>query len=86
MVQRADRLADFITNSDPAPDAVVQVLCQDHVGTYVLPFLCSKAENAWINAETHLPIETDVVGWRLAAFRTARSNRRWEPYRPTNRG
>ena len=86
MVQHADRLADFITNRDPAPEIMVEALCQDHVGTYTLPFLCSLTERGWVNATTYLPIETDVVGWRVAASRTARPNRRWEPYRPTNRG
>ena len=85
MVQHADRLADFITNSDPAPEITVEVLCQDHVGTYTLPFLCSMSEHGWVNAMTSQPIETKVVGWRVAALRT-RPNRRWEPRRPTNRG
>lgn len=86
MVQRADRLADFITDSNPAPGEVVEVLCQDHIGTYTLPFLCSMTERGWINAATQLPIETDVIGWRLAALRVSRPDRRWEPHRPTNRG
>ena len=86
MVQRADRLANFNTDSDPAPDTMVQVLCQDHVGTYLLPFLCSMTDRGWVNAATFLPIQTDVIGWRLASLRTAHHNRRWEPHRPTNRG
>ena len=86
MVQRADRLADFITDADPAPETMVQVLCQDHVGTYTLPYPCLMSEGVWINAATRCPIEMAVVGWRTSPGTIVRPNRRWEPHRPTNRG
>ena len=34
MVTRAERLQDFITDADPPVGSVVEVLCEDHVGTY----------------------------------------------------
>jgi hypothetical protein len=40
MVTRAERLADFIADADPPLGSVVEVLCEDHVGTYRLPWLC----------------------------------------------
>src|SRR4051812_10648417 len=40
MVTPADCLAAFTTDVDPAPESLVEVLCEDHVGTYLLPFLC----------------------------------------------
>ena len=75
-------MAEFVTDGDPAPEIMVEVLCQDHVGTYTLPFLCLTTERGWINAKTLLPVETNVIGWRVAGLRAARPNRRWEPHRP----
>ena len=40
MVTRAERLGHFITDADPPFGSVVEVLCEDHVGTYRLPWLC----------------------------------------------
>lgn len=36
MVTRADRLQHFIIDADPPFGSVVEVLCEDHVGTYRL--------------------------------------------------
>jgi len=64
MVTRSERLGDFVTDRDPAPDLSVQLLCEDHVGTYVVPFPCRRAEGAWRNARTGEAIDAVVVGWR----------------------
>lgn len=64
MVPRAERFADFISDRQPAPDAKVELLCLDHVGTYVLPFRCLWTEEGWVNAATGLRLDADVVGWR----------------------
>jgi hypothetical protein len=64
MVTRSERLGDFVTDRDPAPDISVELLCEDHVGTYVLPFLCRREDAAWLNGKTGEPIEAVVVGWR----------------------
>ena len=64
MVTRAERLADFTTDADPASQALVEVLCEDHVGTYLLPFLCRLTPDGFRNEQTGELIERRVVGWR----------------------
>jgi len=41
----------------------LEILCEDHIGKYVIPFLCR-----WRMAEakTDRSIETAVIGWREA--------------------
>jgi hypothetical protein len=46
-------------------DQSLELFCEDHVGTYVIPFLCGRRSGAWQNAETGNPIEAPVVGWRV---------------------
>jgi hypothetical protein len=67
MATREQRLAQFATDRDPAPDLAVEVLCEDHVGTYVLPFPCTCTDGAWRNARTGEAIEGAVIGWRDAS-------------------
>jgi hypothetical protein len=64
MPARPDRLAEFQTEVDPAPDSLVELLCEDHVGTFLLPFLCRKTSDGFTNERTGERIEADVVGWR----------------------
>jgi hypothetical protein len=64
MVTRAERLRQFITDTDPTPGTLVEVLCQDHVGTYRLPFLCRSTPEGLRNERTGELIEGQVVGWR----------------------
>jgi len=52
MITRAERLADFTTDAGPALQALVEVHCEDHVGTYLLPFLCRLAPEGFRNART----------------------------------
>jgi hypothetical protein len=66
MPARSRRLAQFIHETQPLADQVVEVLCEDHVGTYTLPFLCRWDRSEWINVVTSKPIEAEVVGWRPA--------------------
>jgi hypothetical protein len=66
MADRMSRLAQFINDHMPPDDEAVQLLCEDHSGTYTLPFLCRWVENSWINTETSLPIDAEVLGWRKA--------------------
>ena len=40
MATRERRLAEFDGSGEPPPDQPVQVLCEDHSGTYQLPFAC----------------------------------------------
>jgi hypothetical protein len=65
MATRERRLAEFNGEGAPPPDQPVQVLCEDHSGTYQLPFACRFVNGAWLNDESGRPLEATVVGWRL---------------------
>jgi hypothetical protein len=65
MATRERRLAEFNGQGDPMPDQAVQVLCEDHSGTYQLPFPCKFSDGRWHNAESGDLVEATVVGWRL---------------------
>ena len=64
MPTRAARLDDFITDATPSPDRLVELLCEDHVGTYLLPFLCRITAEGYRNQRTGELITGSVVGWR----------------------
>jgi hypothetical protein len=61
---RSERLNKFVTDRDPTLGTSVELLCEDHVGTYVLPFLCHWTDGCWRNTETKEAIEARVLGWR----------------------
>lgn len=65
MVTRERRLAEFDGAGAPPPDMPVQVLCEDHSGTYQLPFFCRWVDGEWRNHESGGTVEATVVGWRL---------------------
>jgi hypothetical protein len=65
MATRDRRLAEF-NSGPPPPGQQLQVLCEDHNGTYLLPFRCEWCEGVWYAAEKANPIEATVVGWREA--------------------
>jgi hypothetical protein len=65
MATREKRLAQFDGNGEPPPDRPVEVLCEDHSGTYQLPFACRWIEGQWRNDRTGGALEATVVGWRL---------------------
>jgi hypothetical protein len=64
MATRQERIDEFDHEGSPPHDRPLQILCEDHVGTYIIPFLCQWSEGAWQNAETRRPIEVAVIGWR----------------------
>ncbi len=64
MSSRAERLAEFEKNADPASESMVDVLREDHVGTYLLPYLCRSTPEGFMNERTGEMIEAHVVGWR----------------------
>jgi hypothetical protein len=43
----------------------LELLCEDHIGTYVIPFLCRWRDGAWRTLDNHNRIEATVVGWRV---------------------
>ena len=64
MVTRHERIDDFIHEGSPPNNQPLQILCEDHVGTYVIPFPCRWRDGIWENAKTSRRIEAIVVGWR----------------------
>jgi hypothetical protein len=65
MATRERRLAEFYGEGAPPPNQPVQVLCEDHSGTYQLPFACRFVDGEWRNVESGSTVEATVVGWRL---------------------
>ena len=61
-----DRIAEFIVDRFPDEGSPVELLCVDHIGTYVVPYPypCRRVEDAWRNVETNEVIKADVAGWR----------------------
>jgi len=64
LATRATRLDEFITDAMPDADMLVELLCEDHVGTYLLPFLCRSTPEGYWNEETGELITGSVAGWR----------------------
>ena len=65
MATREKRLAQFDGNGEPPLDRPVELLCEDHSGTYQLPFACRWIEGGWRNERTGGAVEATVIGWRL---------------------
>ena len=61
---RQQRLDAFLTEGEPPADQPLQLLCEDHSGTYMPPFLCRWVDGAWRNDATGAEIEVTVLGWR----------------------
>jgi hypothetical protein len=64
---RQQRLAAFPGKGTPPSDIACELLCEDRVGTYTLPYLCHWSNGAWRRVETGDPIKAGVVGWRVSA-------------------
>jgi hypothetical protein len=65
MATRQARIDAFIHEGEPPADQPLELLCEDHVGTYVIPFLCRWSGGFWQSAETSDPVEATLVGWRV---------------------
>ena len=64
MVTRTTRLKAFKTDEHPGAGLPVQVLAEDHVGTYILPFPCECIDGEWRNATTGEVVQASIIGWR----------------------
>jgi hypothetical protein len=65
MATRQQRINAFIHEGKPPADQPLELLCEDHVGTYVIPFLCQLSNGAWRSVDTGSRIEATVIGWRV---------------------
>jgi hypothetical protein len=65
MTTRLERLSEFSQGEPPASDAV-QLLGEDHAGTYLIPSLCRWVDGKWVTAERGTAITAKVAGWRAA--------------------
>jgi hypothetical protein len=71
MATREKRLAQFDGNGEPPADQLVEVLCEDHSGTYQLPFACRFIDGQWRNHESGGAVEATVIAWRLPRVKHA---------------
>src|ERR1700722_1681866 len=62
-----ERIDDFVHDGSPPDNKPLQVLCEDHNGTYVLPFLCQWRDGIWQHAKTNRRIEAAVCKKDLPA-------------------
>ncbi len=65
MAIRKERIDAFIHEGEPPANQSLELLCEDHVGTYIIPFLCRWNGGIWQSVKTSDPIEAAVVGWRV---------------------
>jgi hypothetical protein len=65
MKTREVRLAEF-SQGIPKENRPLQILCEDHCGTYVIPYPCQWSEGAWRKVGSAKTIEATVIGWRKA--------------------
>jgi hypothetical protein len=70
MVTRTVRLKNFRTDEYPGSGLLVQVLAEDHVGTYILPFPCERINGEWRNATTREAVQANILGWREVQTRS----------------
>ena len=63
MASRQERLGEF-SEAMPPLRKPVQLLCEDHCGTYVAPFVCERRNDAWYRIGSTKRVEANVIGWR----------------------
>ena len=63
MSTRDQRISEFL-QTQPRAEESAELLCEDHNGTFALPFPCRWNAGAWKNERTGVLIEASVVGWR----------------------
>jgi hypothetical protein len=64
MATRQQRLDAFNGVGKPPDGEHCELLCEDHCGSYVVPFPCSWVNDAWRNMKSGEAIEATVIGWR----------------------
>ena len=71
MATREKRLAQFDGSGEPPLGQPVEVLCEDHSGTYQLPFACRFVDGRWHNDESGGAVEATVIAWRMPRVKHA---------------
>jgi hypothetical protein len=64
---RQQRLAAFPGQGNPPRGVACELLCEDHVGTYALPYFCHWLNGTWQSVGTGERVKAGVVGWRVTA-------------------
>jgi hypothetical protein len=72
MATRERRMAEFKSTEPPA-NQPLQLLCEDHCGTYVIPFACQFISGEWRGVARNQLIEATVLGWRPPYNRSQRA-------------
>jgi hypothetical protein len=65
MATRQERIGAFTHEGVPPADQPLELLCEDHNGTYVVPFPCRWSGGVWQSQATSTPIAATVLGWRV---------------------
>ena len=65
MATRHHRLAEFGGQGEPPAGAPIELLCEDHAGTYAVPYPCHWVGGVWRVIKSGAQIEATVVGWRI---------------------
>jgi hypothetical protein len=66
LVTRRERIDDFIHKGSPPNNQPLQILCEDHVGTYVIPFPC-----LWMACgKTQKPEDASKLRWLVGGLLT----------------
>src|SRR5450631_728035 len=74
MATRQHRLSEFDQGLPPS-NRPLELLCEDHSGTYLLPYHCHWIDGVWRNSVVGKVIEGKVIGWRVAPPTTRLSGR-----------
>jgi hypothetical protein len=65
LLARRKRLDDYPGEGTPPDNRACELLCEDHVGTYELPYSCHWSGGEWRNLATNEPVIGGVVAWRI---------------------
>ena len=63
MATREHRMAEF-NRTEPPANQPLELLCEDHCGTYVIPFACHFVNGEWRGVTRNQLIQAAVLGWR----------------------
>ena len=57
-------ISDFDSDREPQAGYWMELLCEAHNGTYVLPFPCFWVDGVWRSSRSDHSIDAKVIGWR----------------------